>query len=367
VLSSTPPLSDISGHYNSVFMITDSTKHVEYTAIYSPNLSNYHKLTTLDAIRQNISQEVAISLPSHTAVEWRLIGSRSPSWAGAPLAGSMFGQLVMQLTGVNALELLQNVTSGASLLSINHRSSLRKSIELDCAGGISRYRKQSTNDIISALTAPDSTTWYNEVSASYGYSMQSHKSIGLGVSSAYFRFTAPDSHVLEESVQLHYSQDWASGWNYVAGIGPELHRSQVRQGGIQLGLSASVGINHKTSRSAFQVQISNEYTVQQEQDTLTSWIITVSDQHALTQRWFVGDLMHYRRTNTGFGVGYAVNGNRAILDSGISGGYHITRNTNWFINYGWSVASGITATQGTIYRQQLITGISFDIARVKVH
>ena len=363
LLSSVPALSDESGRYSGVLTLTKLTPQLGYTGLYAPTFTNYDRFDSLNSIRQTLFQEVRYDHSKRTTVDWRTSASRYPSWAGSPLAQSMFGQLLMQLTGIDSLGLVQNRTTIETDIQLDHKTSFRETWNVDCAGGLIRYRQASTNEVVVVLTEPDSTTWNSRVGLSYKHTMDDHESLGFSATSGYFRFSVPDSHMLDEYLQVHYSRRWTNRWNASLSAGPEFRRSQGVAATWHNGLVGSGEIAHRTQRSALRVEVSNWYSMAQEQGSLTSWMVRLSDEHAIGNRWFVSELFEYRIANTSQAFGSVASGQRNIVDTGISGGKHLTRNLNWFLNYGVSSASSILAGQGTVHRQQIITGLSFTVDR----
>jgi len=352
---------DEAQRYSGNLALTYVSKHTFYQADYMPSLSRYRQFTSLNSTDQNLSQSLWQDVSTRTGLGWRLSIRQYPSWGGSAFSSSSFGSLLMQLSGLTGLNLLSRVSSVNTGFAMEHRLNRRSRFNLDLSGGVSKYVHMDSNQLISLLTAPDSSTWSGQVNASYTYHLSAHRMLGVGVASSYLLFTSQNYHIAAESAAVSYSENLRDNWSYSISVGPEIRAQQRSSGGVQPGLSLNLSASHKTRKSDFRASVVNSYQTGQAQGNLTSWNALLSFEHAIRRRWFAGVFTNYQRSESLVASGPLGTGMTQSFAPAVDGGARLSRHVVWFANYGFSLQKGALTTQQNLYRQQFVTGLSFNV------
>lgn len=354
-------IGDEAQRYSGNASLTYLSKHTVYQTVYAPSCTYYQQFTSLNSTEQNLSQSLWHDFSSHTSFAWRLDAHKYPSWGGSSFANSSFGALLMQLSGLTGLNLSSKVSNVTTGFTLEHKLSNRSHIHADFSGGVSKYVHSDSNQILNLLTAPDSSTWSGQMSLFYDYQLGEHRSLGAGVSNSYFLFTAANYHAITQTTVLRYSQTLGSGWSYTAAVGPELREQQDSPGSVQPGLSLNFDIGQKTRKSAFRATVSNSYQIGQAQGNLTSWAASALFEHAIGRRCFAGAFGNYQRSESQVSAGSLGTGITQTFSPAVDGGIRLNRHMTWFANYGFSAQKGVLTQQQNIYRQQIVSGLSFNV------
>jgi hypothetical protein len=227
---------------------------------------------------------------------------------------------------------------------------------------VTKYVHSDSDQILGLLTAGNSSTWNGQIGLVYGYQLGSHRTLGAGVSTSYFLFTAENYHVMEESVALRYEEQLSNHWLYSVGIGPQFREQQDLKT-LQTGLSLNADIEHKTLRSSFHANVSNSYQPGQAQANLTGWMVSSSFEHSVGKRCFAGVFGIYQ-SSTAIASKLAGQGTTLTFAPALDGGYRISRHLVWFANYGYGLNQGVLTQQKSLIRQQFLTGLSFNVDRL---
>jgi hypothetical protein len=358
------PTGDAAQRYSGNVSVSYLAAHTIYQAAYIPSFTYYRQLTSLNSAEQSLSQTLWHDLSPHTSVGWRLDANKYPSWGGSAFANSSFGSLLMQLSGLTALNLMSKVSSASTDITVEHKLSSRSHLQADFSGGVTKYVHSDSNQFLTLLTAADSTTWYGQMSVSYDYQLGTHRTLGAGVSSSYFLFTAQNYHAMTQSAVLRYSEILRDGWSYSASVGPEIREDQQSSEMLQPGLSLNVDLVHKTRRSAFRGSVVSSYQMGQAQGNLTSWVALLSFEHSIGKRCFAGVFGNYQRSQSLVASGPLGTGVTQTVAPAVDGGVRLTRKLVWFTNYGFSSQEGILTQRKNILRQQIVSGLSLNIDRL---
>jgi len=358
------PVGDVAQRYSGNVLLSYVAAHTVYEAAYIPSFTFYRQFTSLNSAEQNLSQTLWHDVSPHTSFSWRLDALKYPSWGGSSFANSSFGSLLMQLSGLTALNLESKVSNASTGFTLEHKLSAHSHIQADFSGGVTKYVHSDSNQVVSLLTEPDSSTWYGQMNAFYDYQLSAHRTLGAGVSSSYFLFTTQDYHLMEQSVALRYAQVLRSGWAYTASAGPQFRENQQSSGILQPGLGLNLDLVHKNRRSAFRASVGSSYQIGQAQGNLTSWTASVSFEHSIGKRCFAGVFGNYQRSESLVNSGPLGTGVTQTVAPAIDGGVRLTRHLVWITNYGFSSQVGVLTQQTAIYRQQFVSGLSFSLDRL---
>lgn len=354
------PAADEAQRYSGDAFLTYLTQHTVYQADYVSSFMYYQQFTSLNSHEQDFSQSLWHDFSPHTSFGWRLDAREYPSWGGSSFASSSFGSLLMQLSGLTGLNLLSNVSNATTAFTLDHKLSRRSSFHADLSGGVSKYVQSDSNQLVSLLTAPDSSTWSGQIGLSYDYHLDAHRSLGAGISSSYFIFTVPNYHSLEQSAVFRYSEVFRDGWSCTAAAGPQFREQQSSLGGLQPGLGLTIDVGQRTRKSAFRATVANSYQIGQAQGNLTSWTASGSFEHAIGRRYFAGIFGTYQRSESQVATGSLGSGITQTIAPAVEGGVRLNRHIAWFANYGFSAQKGALTQQKEIDRQQFVSGLSFN-------
>ncbi len=358
------PVGDAAQRYSGNFSLSYLAEHTVYQATYEPSFSYYRKFTSLDSADQNFSQTMWHDLSPHTSIGWRLDVNKYPAWGGSAFSNSSFGALLMQLSGLTALNLQSNVLNTNTGLTLEHKVSRRSRVQAYVTGGVTKYTQSDSSQFVSLLTEPDSRTWSGQASLFYDYQLGAHRSLGAGVSDYYFFFTTQDYHMTVQSVVLRYSESLRDNWTYSVSAGPQFQEDQHPAPAIQPGLSLNFDLVHRTKKSSFRTSIVSSYQAGQAQGNLTSWTGLVRFEHAIGKRYFAGGFGSYMRSDSPVSTGSLGTGVTQSFAPAVDGGVRLTRHLVWFTNYGFSVQQGVLTEQKNIYRQQVVSGLSLNVDRL---
>jgi len=355
------PSGDEAQRYSGNVALTYLSKHTFYQAAYTPSFSYYRKFTSLNSTEQNFSQNLWQEVSPRTGIGWQVDVRRYPSWGGSSFSGSSFGSLLMELSGLTALNLISEVSTANTGFTLEHKLNRRSRLRADFSGGVSKYVHSNSNQFLGLLTAPDSSTWAGQMSLAYGYDLSSHRSLGVAINSSYFVFTAQDYHAVTQSVLLRYSEKLRNGWYYSVAAGPEFREEKLSSGAPRPALSISFNAAHKTRKSAFRASLERSYQIGQAQGNLTSWDALVSAEHSIGRRCFAGVFGSYQSSELLVSTGQLGAGKTQTFAPAVEGGVRLSRHIVWFANYGFSAQKGALTQQQNIYRQQFVSGLSFNV------
>ena len=358
------PAGDAAQRYSGNLSLSYLAEHTIYLASYIPSFTYYRQFTSLNSADQSFDQTVWHDVSPHTSFGWRLEANKYPSWGGSAFANSSFGPLLMELSGLTALNLESKVSNASTGFTVEHKLSGHSHIQADISGGATKYVHSDSGQFVSLLTAPDSSTWAGQMSLLYDYQLSSHRTLGVGVSGSYFVFTTQNYHVMTESAVLRYSEVLRDGWAYTASVGPQFIEEQLSSQPLQPGLSLDFGLIHKTRKSSFRASVGNSYQIGQAQGNLTSWTGLVTFEHAIGKRYFAGGFGSYLRSDSPVTTGSLGTGVTQSFAPAVDGGVRLTRHLVWFTNYGFSVQQGVLTEQKNIYRQQFVSGLSLNVERL---
>jgi hypothetical protein len=358
------PIGDVAQRYSGSASVSYLAKHTVYQAAYLPSFSYYRKFTTLNSDEQSLNQTFWHESSPRTNFSWRLNAHEYPSWGGSSFASSAFGSLLMELSGLTALNLESKVKSATTGLTLVHELNRRSHFQADISGGVTKYVHSNSDQFVSLLTAPDSSTWSAQTSFFYYRQLSAHRSLGAGVSAAYFLFTFQDSRLMVQSAMLRYSEVLRKNWAYSVSIGPDLREDQHSSKKIQPGLNLDVDLVHKTKKTAFRASVVNAYQTGAAEGNLTSWVALVSFERSVGKRGFAGVFATYLRSESEFSQGALGKGTTQSMTPAVDGGIRLTRHLVWFANYGFGLQEGALTLQNKIYRQQFLSGISFNVDRL---
>jgi len=354
--------SDGAQRYSGNVSLSYLAQHTIYQATYLPSFTYYHHFSTLNAADQNLSQNLWHQVNGRTNWTLTMDAQKFPSWGGSSFSSSVFGSLLMQLSGLTALNLVSKVSEASTGFMLEHKPSLRSHLQLDVSGGVTKYVHSDSNQLLSLLTSADSSTWYGQAGVIYGYELSTHRTIGFGASASYFLFTAQDYHVMEESVVLRYEELLSKNWTYSVSVGPQF-REQQSAAAIQPGLSLDAQVVRKTLKSSFRASAVSSYQMGQAQGNLTSWTASTAFEHSIGKRAFAGVFGTYQRSEL-LASGPLGTGATQTVAPAAEGGFRILRHLVWFANYGYGLQQGVLTQQKNIGRQQFLTGISCNVDRV---
>ena len=355
------PSGDVAQRYSGDISLTYLSKHTIYQANYLPSFTYYGQFTDLNNGEQKLSQSLWHDASMRTGFGWRFDAGKYPSWGGSAFSNSSFGSLLMELSGLTGLDLMSNVSTATTGFSVDHKLNQRSHLHADVSGGVNKYVHCDSNQLVSLLTAPDSSTWSGVMSLTYSYQLNSHRTLGTSVSSSYNLFTAQSYHVMTQSAVIRYEEKLRDGWVYSVAAGPEFREEQQSSGSVQPGLNLNVDLVHKTRRTSFRASVVSSYQMGQAQNNLTSWVALLSLEHAIGKHCFAGVFGNYQRSESLVAAGSIGTGSTQTVAPAVDGGVRLGRHVVWFANYGFSAQKGALTRQKTIYRQQLVSGLSFNV------
>jgi hypothetical protein len=356
------PSGDEAQRYSGYLSLSYLAKHTVYQLTYLPSFTYYHHFSTLNSVDQNLSQSIWHQVDRKTSWTWLLDSEKYPSWGGSAFSNSAFGVLLMQLAGLTSLNLQSKVTNANTGFTLDHKPTLRSSVQLNVSGGVTKYVHSNSDQILGLLTAGNSSTWYGQMGFVYGYQLDAHRRLGAGVSTSYFLFTAENYHLMEESVVLRYEQQLSNHWIYSVGAGPQFCEQQDPKT-LQTGLGLNADVERKTLRSSFHANVSSSYQPGQAQGTLTGWMVSSSFEHSVGKHGFAGVFGTYQ-SSVAIASKPAGQGTTLTLAPALDGGYRISRHLVWFANYGYGLNRGVLTHQKSLIRQQFLTGLSFNVDRL---
>jgi len=359
-LSVSDPQGEFEQRYSADVSVTDRAKHTSYQAVYEPSYSLHKRYDQLNMLEQNFSQVLWHDFSPQTAMSWRVNAQRYPSWGGSAFAGSAFGALLMQLTGISGLDLRQEVTRGTMGLSLERVEGFRSHWRIDLEGGASRYQPTSESQIVALLTAPGSSTWFGEVNLLYEHHITRSRVLGVSLSDAYFTFTLPAYHSQEQIAQLRYMQYFRNGWGLMAGAGPEFRENPMVKGTLQPAMSFTADVGRTSMRSVVRVTFTDGYQLGRAQGNLSNSVLAASAERALLRRTYVGAFANYERSNASVPTGQLAAGNTTLVAFAGSGGVRLSREITWFVNYGVGLQKGVLTGEKQIHRQQFVSGLSWN-------
>jgi len=357
------PSGDEAQRYSGNVSLTYLAQNTVYQTTYLPSFTYYRQFTTLNSANQNISQTLWHQVDRKTSVTWRLDAAKFPSWGGSSFSNSVFGSLLMQLSGLTALNLVSKVSDATTGFTLEHKPSLRSHLQLDVSGGVTKYVHSDSNQFLSLLTSADSSTWYGQTGLIYDYQLSAHRTLGVGVSASYFLFTAQNYHLMEQSAVLRYQEMLGNHWSYTVSIGPQFREQQLSSAALQPGLSLSAGVAHKTLRSSFRASVMSSYQMGQAQGNLTTWVASTSFERSIGKRVFAGVFATYQRSQA-LASGPLGLGTTQTVAPALDGGVRLSRHLVWFANYGYGLQQGVLTMQKNISRQQVVTGLSLNVDRL---
>lgn len=355
------PSGDEAQRYSGNAFLTYLSKRTVYQADYMPSFTYYRQYSELNSTEQNLSQTLWHDASAQTGYGWRFDAKKYPSWGGSTFASSSFGSLLMQLSGLTGLNLVSKVSAASTGFTLDHRLNHHSHVRADFSGGVTKYAHSNTDEFLSLLTATDSSTWSGLMSLVYDYQLNTHRSLGVGVSGGYLLFTAENYHLITQTVGFRYSETLPHSWSYSVSVGPEFREQQRASGTIQPGLNLNFDMGRKTRKSAFRAGAVSSYQMGQAQGNVTSWVALVSLEHSIGRRYFAGVLGNYQRSESLVASGQLGTGSTQTVTPAVDGGIRLDRHVMWFANYGFSAQNGVLTQRETIYRQQFISGLSFNV------
>ena len=358
------PAGDVAQRYSGSVSLSYLARHTVYQAAYFPSVTYYRNFTTLNSTDQDLSQTLWHEFSPRTDFSWRLDAREYPSWGGSAFASSSFGSLLMELSGLTALNLESKVKNASTGFTLQHRLNHRSHVQFDASGGVTKYAHSNSNQFLSLLTAPDSSTWSGQVGLFYTYQLNAHRTMGAGISASYFLFTLQNYHQMEQAALFRYSEIFSKDWSYSASVGPGLREQQNASGKIQPVLSLNLDLEHKTKKSAFRANVVNSYQMGLAEGNLTGWVALLSFEHSVGKRGFAGVFATYQRSQSAVSVGPLGTGLTQSVAPALDGGIRLARHLVWFANYGVGVQEGVLTQQNKIYRQQFLTGLSINVDRL---
>lgn len=352
---------DAGQRYSGNLSLSYLSRHTVYQTNYAPSFTYYHQFNSLNSTKQSLSQSFWHHATSKTGVGWTLNLKRFPSWGKSAFADSSFGSLLMELSGLTGLNLKSKVSSADTSFTIEHRPSRRSIFHVDMEGRVDKYTHSNSSQFLSLLTVADSSTWSGGTGLYYDYQLSAHRSLGAVISNSYFLFTAQNQHSTTQSAMLRYSETFRNDWTFLVSAGPELQERQHLSHGIQPGVSFNFDLRHKSRKSALRTSVVRHLQIGQAPGNLTDWTASLSAERAIGRRYFAGVFGDYQRSQSQVNVGQIGIGSTQTFASGLDGGIRIGHHTVWFANYGFSAMSGVLTQHTGIYRQQVLSGLSFNV------
>ena len=358
------PAGDVAQRYSGSVSLSYLARHTVYQAAYFPSFTYYRNFTTLNSAEQQLSQTLWHEFSPRTDFSWRLDAREYPSWGGSAFANSSFGSLLMELSGLTALNLESKVKNASTGFTLEHRLNHRSHLQVDVSGGVTKYAHSNSNQFVSLLTAPDSSTWSGQMAIFYNYQLNAHRTVGAGISASYFMFTLQNYHQMEQAAVFRYAEILSKNWSYSVCVGPGFREQQNSSEKIQPVLSLNLDLEHKTRKSAFRASVVNSYQMGLAQGSLTDWIALLSFEHSVGKRGFAGVFATYQRSDSAVAVGPLGTGITQSVAPAVDGGIRLARHIVWFANYGVGLQEGVLTQQNKIYRQQFLIGFSFNVDRL---
>lgn len=350
--------SDVGQRYMFRVDLSRRTRRSSYLATYIPSFTLYDRTRLLNSMTHALSQELSYRVSNSNDLSVSVDARKSPAYAGSALADSGLGVLLMAMTGVTGLDLLQDVRSVQTDITLDHTIDNRSSLNFTASGGVIQYRHTSSNAIAELFTRADSKTWSGAVSAGYQYRVDEHSVIGVQGSHSYFEFTAENSREQVDALTLRYSHEFQNRWGIALNAGPDL--VEQKNAPLRPGLELSVEANRATGRSLLRAYAQRCYRPGLEAGSMMNWTGHLSYERALSRRWMGGVYANYEDSSF---AARGLNGgvpNSNVYSAAGQIGYRLLRHVTWIANYGYFAQRGAITDNRYIRRQQILTGLSFE-------